>query len=229
MKDIINLENLINYSFNNKNLLINALTHSSYANENKKMGIKHNERLEFLGDSILGQVSAEYLFKIQPSIPEGRMTKLRSELVCETALYKTATELRLGDFILLGHGEDKNGGRERVSILADAVESLIAALYLDGGYNIAKDFIFKHILDKYNDVTGDNKDWKTQLQEYIQKDPNRKISYELLSESGPDHNKHFEFAVLIDNTVFGKGTGKTKKEAEQDAAHNALEALKNDS
>lgn len=220
------LESKIGYKFQNIRLLKHAITHSSYANENRQGGYTSNERLEFLGDSVLGQITAEYLFRMEPEIPEGNMSKFRSELVCETALYEVAKQLELGRYIRLGKGEEGTGGRERPSILADAVEAVIAAIYLDGGYRPAKDFIDRFVLSAEIDYTAPSGDWKTELQELVQRTPDQTIRYELLKESGPDHNKRFTFGVYINGALSGKGMGRTKKEAEQLAAQDALKGMK---
>lgn len=220
------LESKIGYQFHDDRLLKHALTHSSFANENHHAGYTSNERLEFLGDSILGQITAEYLFRIQPEIAEGNMSKFRSELVCETALFAVAKQLDLGDYIRLGKGEERTGGRERPSILADAVEAVIAAIYLDGGFSHAKDFVDRFVLSANIDYSTPSGDWKTELQEVVQRTAGQTIRYEELEESGPDHDKRFKFGVYINNTLSGKGTGRTKKEAEQLAAKDALEGLK---
>jgi len=222
---MLEIENKIGYEFTDRSILNNALTHSSYANENKSRGYSSNERLEFLGDSVLGQVTATYLFKQKPEIPEGNMSKLRSELVCEGALYKVACELDLGKYILLGKGEELTGGRQRTSILADAVEAIIAAIYLDGGFDEAKKFIMTKVLDLELVRYEPSGDYKSELQELIQKKPNQKISYVELEESGPDHDKSFRFGVYINDILSGEGEGKSKKEAEQAAARAALEGL----
>ncbi len=221
------LEEKIGYRFTDKNLLLTALTHSSYANEHSAWGCESYERLEFLGDSILGAVTANYLFRHEPRLPEGRMTRLRAELVCETALHKVALSLGLGSYMRLGRGEENTGGRERASILADMVESIIAALYLDSGIDEARRFVMEKVLADVV-ITEDHRsaDYKTELQELVQQRPSRHISYELVDESGPDHDKRFVFTVSIDGTVAGKGEGRTKKEAEQMAARMALEALR---
>ena len=220
------LEEKIGYRFTDKNLLLTALTHSSYANEHSAWGCESYERLEFLGDSILGAVTANYLFRHEPRLPEGRMTRLRAELVCETALHKVALSLGLGSYMRLGRGEENTGGRERASILADMVESIIAALYLDSGIDEARRFVMEKVLADVV-ITEDHRsaDYKTELQELVQQRPNRHISYELVGESGPDHDKRFVFTVSINGAVAGKGEGRTKKEAEQMAARMALEAL----
>ena len=220
------LEEKLGYVFRDKSLLASALSHSSYANERKAIGYNSNERLEFLGDAVLGFVTADVLYRVDPALPEGRMTKLRAELVCETALHKTALELELGRYLRLGKGEEHTGGRERPSILADAVEAVIAALYLDGGFDVSRRFIMAHVLAGADIACEPTGDWKTELQEFIQQKPGRTLAYELLSESGPDHDKLFQFRVLLDGTEIGRGQGRTKKEAQQSAASAALEALK---
>ena len=220
------LEEKIGYVFKDRSLLQTALTHSSYANEKHARNSSSYERLEFLGDSILGLVTAEFLYTHEPMLPEGRMTKLRAELVCETSLHKTAVALGLGDYMRLGKGEEHTGGRERPSILADMVESIIAAIYLDSGMDSAKSFIMEKVLkDAQINDTHPSTDYKTRLQELVQRRSNQHISYRLAGESGPDHNKVFTFEVLINDIPSGRGSGRTKKEAEQMAACKALEAL----
>ena len=218
------LEEKIGYQFRDRSLLVTALTHSSYANE-KHGESQSYERLEFLGDSILGLVTAEFLYQHEPRLPEGRMTRLRAELVCETSLHKTALALGLGSYMRLGKGEEHTGGRERPSILADLVEAIIAALYLDSGMGEARRFIMARVL---NDVEfGDSHrggDYKTQLQEAVQRKSNQVIAYRQVGETGPDHDKTFTFEVMINGVVSGQGSGKTKKEAEQMAACKALES-----
>lgn len=220
------LEKKLNYAFSDRTLLETALSHSSYANEHKGRGAVCNERLEFLGDSVLGQVVASYLYLSYPEMPEGRMTRLRAELVCEQSLYEVARKLDLGRYIRLGKGEENSGGRQRESILADAVEALIAAMYLDGGLEVARAFIDRYILA--GAATGGSRsssDWKTALQELVQRKPGRSLVYEPVSESGPDHNKTFNVRVLLDGREIGSGSGRTKKEAEQNAAKSGLEEL----
>ena len=221
------LESRIGYRFRDAELLETALTHSSYANERHAAGVMSYERLEFLGDSILGLTTAEFLYLHTPLLPEGRMTRLRAELVCEGSLHKTALALGLGEFMRLGRGEELTGGRERPSILADMVESIIAAIYLDGGMEEAKKFIMTHILSDA-EIGEDHMiaDFKTTLQEYVQRSGEVQIRYELISESGPDHNKTFTFSVSVNGEKVGEGSGRTKKEAEQMAACHALEKLK---
>ena len=219
------LEEKIGYSFKNKELLLTALTHSSYANE-KQDSFGSYERLEFLGDSVLGIITAEFLFRHEPSLPEGRMTRLRAELVCEVSLHKVALQLGLGEYMRLGKGEEHSGGRERPSILADMVEALIAAIYLDSGLERARDFVVEQLLSRAELGEGHRiKDYKTQLQELVQRKSNQHIAYEMTGESGPDHNKLFRFCVYINGVAAGEGSGRTKKEAEQMAACKALEAM----
>lgn len=220
------LEAKLGYVFQDRRLLENALMHSSYANENRAHGCTSNERLEFLGDSVLGMVTATRLYQLYPDMPEGKMSRLRAELVCEQSLHAVALELRLGDYIRLGHGETRNGGRERPSILADAVEAIIAAMYLDGGLGPAKRFILDHILTGLADGQMHHvSDYKTDLQERVQRKPGQTLEYTLLSESGPDHNKTFAMNVLLNGQEIGQGSGRTKKEAEQAAAKCALERM----
>lgn len=217
-------EKRLGYVFRDKSLLENALTHSSYANEHRREGATSNERLEFLGDAILGLVVAEHLYKIHPDKPEGELTKLRAELVCEKSLAEVAGRLGLGEFLRLGHGESHGGGSHRPSMLADAVEAVLAASYLDGGMEIPKGIIARFILQKEPAVSG-NQDYKTRFQELVQRNRDQVISYELVSESGPDHNKQFNVEVSLNGTVVGTGTGSSKKRAEQDAARVAVERL----
>lgn len=218
------LQEKLGYTFKNTELIGTALTHSSYANEHH---CQSNERLEFIGDSILGMVVATYLFHRYPEMPEGKMTRLRAELVCEQSLWEVASKLGFGRMLHLGKGEALSGGRERHSILADCVEAVIAALYLDGGFEVARSFISEHILSKLTDegytAVGD---YKTELQELIQQKPNQSLSYVMVGESGPDHKKTFTFDVLLNGERLGRGDGHTKKEAEQSAAQKALEVIK---
>ena len=219
------LEQKLNYKFNNKKLLQNALTHSSYANEVRN-GITSNERLEFLGDSVLSIIVAEYLFLHYKSIPEGELTKLRASLVCEKTLCKFSMELELGKFLKLGKGEDKGGGRERDSILADAFEALLAAIYLDGGMEVATKHVLRFVIPEIEDKNQHTfNDYKTALQEIIQRNPEEYVTYVLKGESGPDHDKVFEVEVHLNSNVIGRGKGKNKKQAEQMAAKQALELM----
>lgn len=222
MKD---LEAAIGYQFHNISLLQNALTHSSYANERWHNSLLSNERLEFLGDSILGMLVAEYLFRTFPDRPEGELTRMRADMVCEKTLAAVANTIHLGDHLLLGHGEEQGGGRSRNSILADAVESVIAASFLDGGMDAALQFIQRFILVQVPVTKLHNADYKTQLQELVQQKRNQVLAYRLAGESGPDHDKQFEVEVTLNGTVVGTGTGSSKKRAEQDAARRAIEAM----
>ena len=225
---IKDLETAIGYRFKNITLLQNALTHSSYANERWHNGLLSNERLEFLGDSILGMTVAEYLYKNFPDRPEGELTRMRADMVCEKALAKVAVRIELGKHLLLGNGEEQGGGRNRDSILADAVESVIAACFLDGGMNAARQFIDRFVLIEVPVKKLHNTDYKTALQELVQQKKNQVLSYVLTGETGPDHDKHFEVEVKLNGTAIGFGSGSSKKRAEQDAACHALEKLTSD-
>lgn len=222
MKD---LENAIGYHFHNITLLQNALTHSSYANERWHNSLLSNERLEFLGDSVLGMLVAEYLFRNFPHRPEGELTRMRADMVCEQTLAAAANRIGLGKHLLLGHGEEQSGGRSRNSILADAMESVIAACFLDGGLEAALKVVQKFILVEVPVARMHNADYKTQLQELVQQKKNQVLSYALVSESGPDHDKEFGVTVSLNGSVVGSGTGSSKKRAEQDAARCAIEKL----
>ena len=223
---IKDLEAAIGYKFQNISLLQNALTHSSYANERWHNSLRSNERLEFLGDAILDMVAAEYLYLNFKDRPEGELTRMRADMVCEQTLAKVAVQIGLGDHLLLGHGEEQGGGRTRSSILADAVESVIAACYLDGGIGAAGDLISRFILTEVPVTRMHNADYKTELQELVQQKRNQNLSYELVGESGPDHDKHFQVQVLLNGKVIGVGSGSSKKRAEQDSARAAIEALR---
>ena len=219
------LEQKLGYKFNNIKLLENALTHSSYANEVRN-GCTSNERLEFLGDSVLSVIVADYLFKNFKTIPEGELTKLRASLVCEKSLCAFSREISLGEFLALGKGEEKGGGRERDSILADAFEAVLAAIYLDGGMEKARQFVLRFVKDELENKDDEVfKDYKTALQEIIQRNPEESVTYILKSEHGPDHNKVFEVEVHLNSNVIGVGKGKNKKQAEQMAAKQALELM----
>ena len=222
---IKDLENAIGYRFKNITLLQNALAHSSYANERWHDSLKSNERLEFLGDSILGMVVAEYLYRNFPDRPEGDLTRMRADMVCERSLALIAERIDLGKHLLLGNGEEAGGGRTRDSILADAVESVIAACFLDGGMEPARNFINTFVLTDVPVRKLRNADYKTALQELVQQKKNQVLTYALVEESGPDHDKHFVVQVSLNGTVVGTGQGKSKKRAEQDAAHAAIEHL----
>jgi len=222
---IKDLEKAIGYRFRNIALLQNALTHSSYANERWHNSLLSNERLEFLGDSILGMLVAEYLFRTFPDRPEGELTRMRADMVCEKTLAAAANRIGLGAHLLLGHGEEQGGGRSRESILADAVESVIAACFLDGGLEASLKFVQQFILVEVPVTRLHNMDYKTQLQELVQQKKNQVLSYALVGESGPDHDKRFDVEVSLNGAVVGSGFGKSKKRAEQDAARAAIEAL----
>lgn len=218
-------ENIIEYRFNNRDYILEALTHSSYSNENKDY--EFNERLEFLGDSVLSIIVSEYLFKEEKSLPEGELTKLRANIVCEESLSDAAYEIKLGEHMLLGKGEEATGGRERISILADAFEAVIAAIYLDGGLESARNFVLKYMENIILDSRKGKifRDYKTHLQEILQGKGENNIWYKLVEEKGPDHNKRFVMEVGTNETVLGTGEGKSKKEAEQLAARVALKEL----
>ena len=220
------LEAKIGYSFKDRSLLEEALTHSSYANEHG--GIKKhkcNERLEFLGDAVLSSITAEYLFRKYFDHPEGDLTRMRADMVCEKSLAEIAQKLNLGEHLQLGKGEELSGGRNRPSILADAVESVIAACFLDGGMAPAEEFIRKFVLCNVPVTTMKNADYKTALQELVQQKKNQQLTYKLVGESGPDHDKQFVVELTLNEAVVGKGVGTSKKRAEQDAARVALETL----
>ena len=211
------LEKNIGYHFRNKDLLKTAVTHSSYANENRGH-MAYNERLEFLGDAVLQLITSEKLFTENPDMPEGRMSKQRAALVCEDALAGYSNEIRLGEFMLLGKGEEATGGRQRPSILADAFEAVTGAIFLDGGMDNAQKFVRRFLYAAHLSL----KDYKTLLQEIIQKNPGERLSYVVTGESGPDHDKVFNVEVHLNSNIIGKGTGKSKKQAEQAAAKEAL-------
>ena len=217
----------IGYQFKQEALLRQALTHSSYAHEKNLKELMDNERLEFLGDSILGMVVADHLYKNFPDRPEGELTRMRADMVCETSLAAVADKIGLGKHLLLGHGEERFGGRSRASILADAVESVIAACFLDGGLDAALKVVQQFILVEVPVTKLHNADYKTQLQELVQQKKNQILSYALVGQSGPDHDKLFEVEVSLNGNVVGRGTGSSKKRAEQAAAHAALEKLSN--
>jgi ribonuclease-3 len=220
------LEKKIGYKFMNDKLLFQALTHSSYANEMKMNKEDNNERLEFLGDAVLELITSEYVYNKHQTLSEGDLTKIRASIVCEQTLSDCAKDMHIGDYLLLGKGEDSSGGRYRESILSDTLEAIIGAIYLDGGFTNAKEFINKNILSNIEerDLFFDS---KTILQEIVQNEDNKqKIRYKLISEEGPDHNKSFTMALYIGNKMLSQGVGKTKKSAEQEAAMQAIKILK---
>lgn len=220
---MITLEEKLGYTFQDPSLLENALTHSSRANESRGK-LHSNERLEFLGDSVLGFVSAEYLFREHPDLPEGDLTRMRASLVCEQSLYEVARELELGSYLKLGRGEEAGGGRERQSILADATEAVFAAVYLDGGIQPVRELIVRVLLSQAP-AAEERRDYKTTLQEVVQRRSGQVLTYHMLSQSGPDHNKTFLFEVRLNDESVGCGEGHSKKEAEQAAARDALEKM----
>ena len=224
-RKFLELEKKIGYAFENLDLLVNALTHSSYANEHHIAYRGNNERLEFLGDAVLEVTSSEFLFRTYPNLPEGELTKKRARLVCEPTLALCAREISLGNYLLLGKGEEATGGRRRDSVVSDAMEALIGAIYLDGGFERAREFVLKFIL---NDIERKQLfyDSKTILQELVQEDGKQPVEYVLTGESGPDHNKQFEVEVRINGIPAGNGAGHTKKAAEQAAAYQALRKIK---
>lgn len=216
------LEEKIGYTFRDRTLLENALTHSSYANEHREKGMPSNERLEFLGDSILGLVVADHLYRNRPDLPEGDLTRIRAALVCEGSLVEVAKSLDLGSYLKLGRGEESGGGRKRPSIQADAVEAMLAAVYLDGGIGQARKLIHDLILNQEREKIANGRDFKTTLQELIQRESGQVLSYRLTGESGPDHAKIFCMDVLLNGKPIGSGEGRSKKEAEQAAAKAAV-------
>ena len=219
------LETKLGYQFQNPKLLDHALTNSSYANEHHLGSISSNERLEFLGDSVLGMIVADHLYRTFPDLPEGDLTRIRANLVCEGSLVLVAKEWDLGRYLKLGKGENACGGRSRPSILADAVEAVLAAVFLDGGLAHDRDIIQRFLLDRMEQVNRASRDHKTYLQELVQRKSGQVLSYELIGESGPDHNKTFQMQVLLNGQPIGQGTGHSKKEAEQAAANAAIERL----
>lgn len=222
-----NLQENLGYRFRDESLLRGALYHSSYANEHRNENIVSNERLEFLGDAVLGFVSAEFLYSRFPHAPEGELTRIRAALVREESLFEVAQALQLGECLMLGKGEESGGGRQRPSILADCTEAVFAAVYLDGGMDCARDLIHRVLLSK-GDITvaeSRRRDYKTELQELVQRKPHQVLRYELVGQSGPDHAKVFTVAVLLNGDPVGEGSGHSKKEAEQASARAALEKL----
>ena len=221
---IHSLQETINYKFNNNHMIIEAITHSSYANESKNKNIRYNERLEFLGDSALGLTISEYIFEKYKHLPEGELTKMRASVVCEASLARQARNIGLGQYLLLGKGEELTGGRDRESILADALEALIGAIYIDGGIEESRKFVLNYFMDSIVLASKGSlfKDYKTDLQELLQSKGFEKITYKVVNEYGPDHNKSFDVEVLFGDTVIGRGSGKSKKEAEQRAAKEGI-------
>ena len=225
---IKDLEEAIGYRFKNITLLQNALTHSSYANEQWHDSLKSNERLEFLGDSILGMVVAQHLYRTFPDRLEGDLTRMRADMVCENSLARIARQVNLGNYLLLGKGEEQGGGRNRPSILADATEAVLAACFLDGGMEAAEAFIHRFVLCNVPVSKMANQDYKTAFQELVQQKKDQQITYILVGETGPDHDKQFAVEVSLNGSIVGTGTGSSKKRAEQAAAHAAIEKLYSD-
>ena len=224
-KELFLLEERLGYKFKNIKFLETGVTHSSFSNETKNH-VPYNERQEFLGDAVLSIIVSDYIFENYTKLPEGELTKLRASLVCEKSLCGFANELELGSFLRLGHGEELMGGRERPSILADAFEAVLAAIYLDGGIEPATEFVLSFVKKALEHVeNAPFKDYKTLLQEIIQKNPEERLTYVLVGESGPDHDKRFEVDVMLNSNVIGHGIGKSKKAAEQHAAKEALELM----
>lgn len=223
------LEKVIGYGFKNINILHEAVTHSSFANENRNHHMKDNERLEFLGDAILDLIISEYLFKKHPEMPEGDLSKIRASIVCEGSLAKVAKELQLGDYILLGKGEEITGGRQRASILADMFEAITGAIFVDGEFDDVRQFITRTLVHSVDHLSIEDlyTDYKTLLQENIQKESTQPLRYEVVEEKGPDHDKDFYVEVYHGSQCLGRGVGKSKKEAEQNAAQIAIKNLKN--
>ena len=223
------LEERLGYTFRDRKRLEGALYHSSYANEHRRLGIHSNERLEFLGDAVLGLVTADYLFRKHPDLPEGDLTRIRAALVCEESLHEVAQSLDLGSYLKLGKGEEAGGGRHRASILADATEAVFAAVYLDGGITAASELIHRVLLDVEREevVEERRRDYKTLLQEHIQRKAGQELTYCMVREEGPDHAKTFVTEVRLNGAAIGEGSGHSKKESEQMAAKSALEKLDN--
>ncbi len=226
----IELEKMMGYKFENMNLITRAMTHSSYSNENKKEKLKNNERLEFLGDSVLSIVISEFLFSHYVTMEEGQLTKIRAKIVCEGSLAEASRALKLGEFMLFGRGEELTGGRERTSILSDVFEALIAAVFLDGGMESARVFVLNQLKPIIMDAVQGKLfvDYKTRLQEVIQVQKGNRIKYALVREDGPDHSKIFFTEVNLNDVIIGVGSGHSKKESEQEAAKEGLKWLLND-
>ncbi len=226
MENLYKLEKILEYSFKNKELLKNALIHRSYTNEHRNETLKNNERLEFLGDAVLEIIVSDYLYKTSDK-QEGELSRMRASIVCEQALSSWCYDNNLGEYLILGHGEDVSGGRNRPSVLSNALEAIIGAVYLDGGFDVAKKFITEKII--FSIISNEEYfiDSKTRLQEIIQEKSDIKLSYELLNESGPDHDKTYTIRILFNTTPISIGVGSSKKAAQQEAAKNALELIDN--
>lgn len=226
-REIEEFENIIGIKFNNRKYINVALTHSSYANQHNLTYNDHNERLEFLGDSILSMIVSEYLFKKYSTKHEGKLTRIRAGVVCEGSLAEVSRNLNVNKYLRIGKGEELSGGRNKDSLLADSCEAIIAAIYLDLGIEKAKEFILKNLYKKIDIISTKKNynDYKSKLQEYVQKNLLCTIKYVVTKENGPAHDKTFEIDVFLDNKCYGKGQGKSKKEAEQASAYQALKAL----
>ena len=224
MNTIKEFQELIGYKFNDEAYLKTALTHSSYAHENKNRKISFNERLEFLGDSVLSIIVSKYIFETYPELPEGKLTKMRSAVVCEKTLYECALNIDLGKYIVLGRGEVRTGGRTRASILSDAYEALIAAIFLDSNLDVVREWVLGQLYEAIEAAAKGriSKDYKTEFQETVQINGDVDISYKVVASNGPDHNKSFLVHVYLDNVLMGEGEGSSKKKAEQNAAKDAL-------
>ena len=230
MNIIKEFEEIIGYKFNNQSYLKVALTHSSYAHENKSKKIAFNERLEFLGDSVLSIIVSKYIFENYPHLPEGKLTKIRSAVVCEKSLYECALNIDLGKYLILGRGEERTGGRTRPSILSDAYEALIAAIFLDSSLEVVREWVLSQLYDAIEKAAKGkiSKDYKTDFQEAAQSKGDVDIFYKVVSTTGPDHNKTFVVNVYLNDVLMGEGEGSSKKKAEQNAAKNALSKLSKD-
>lgn len=226
-KKVVELQSIVGYTFNEIERLRQAVTHSSFANEHRNMYIKDNERLEFLGDAILDLIISEYLFNKYKEMPEGDLSKIRASIVCEASLAKIARKINLGEYILLGKGEEMTGGRTRASILADAFEAVTGSIFVDGKFEDVREFLQRTLINEVDDISIQDlyTDYKTLLQENIQRESTLPIRYEVVEEKGPDHDKNFYVAVYHGEVSLGKGVGKSKKEAEQDAAKIAIDNL----
>ncbi|TCQ05831.1 ribonuclease III [Serpentinicella alkaliphila] len=226
-KGMEEIQIILNHSFSSLETLQESLIHSSYANETKGKSIRYNERLEFLGDSVLGLIVSDYIFKKYKHLPEGELTKVRANVVCEPSLANIAKKINLGKYLLLGRGEENTGGRNRDSILADAFEAIIGALYIDGGIEVARGFIISNLAESIELASKGSlfRDYKTHLQELMQSKSSDKITYNVVNTYGPDHDKTFDVEVVTSDKVIGTGRGKSKKEAEQNAAKQAIERV----